>query len=184
MPNSLPEPWKSFFAEIDQALSEDVELHCLGGFVAKVLYDLDRETADVDILPLASNSEIDAALKLGFEGSRLHKKYGVYLQIVGVAPIPYECESRLRPICPGTFKHLNLFALDPYDLALSKIERNSRRDRDDVIHLARRVPFDLDILRNRFEIEMRSDLGNPDREAMTLQQWIELIEEDRSLGLN
>jgi len=184
MPNSLPEPWKSFFAEIDQALSEDVELHCLGGFVAKVLYDLERETADVDILPVASNSEIDAVLKLGLAGARLHKKYGVYLQIVGVAPIPYEYESRLRPIYPGTFKYLNLFGFDPYDLALSKIERNSPRDRDDVLHLARRIPFDLDILQARFETELKPDLGNPDREAMTLQQWIELIEEDRSLGLN
>jgi hypothetical protein len=97
-----------------------------------------------------------------------------------MAPVPYDYEARLTEIYPGTFKHLNLFALDPYDLALSKIERNSRRDRDDVIHLARRVPFDLDTLRNRFESEMRLDLGNPDRECRTLIQWIELIEEDRS----
>jgi hypothetical protein len=183
MPNSLPEPWKSFFAEIDKALSQDAELHCLGGFVAKVLYDLDRETADVDILPVATNSEIDAALKLGLEGSRLHKKYGVYLQIVGLAPIPYEYESRLTAIYPGTFKHLHLFALDPYDLALSKIERNSIRDRDDVRHLARRIPFDLGVLRERFETELKLDLGNPDREATTLRQWVELIEEERSSRL-
>jgi hypothetical protein len=179
MRDSLPEPWKSFFSDIDQALSQEVELHCLGGFVAKVLYDLERETADVDILPVATNSEIDAALRLGLEGSKLHKKHGVYLQIVGLAPIPYDYESRLTEIYPGSFKHTHLFALDPYDLALSKIERNSLRDRDDVIHLARRVPFDLDTLRDRFETEMRPDLGNPDREARTLQQWIELIEEDR-----
>lgn len=159
-------------------------MHCLGSFVAKVLYDLERETADVDILPAATNNEIDAALKLGLEGSRLHKKYGVYLQIVGLAPIPYEYESRLTAIYPGTFKHLHLFALDPYDLALSKIERNSQRDRDDVLHLARKVPFELGILRDRFETELRPDLGNPDREAKTLQQWIELIEEDREYRPN
>ena len=33
---------------------------------------------------------------------------------------------------PGTFKHLRLFACDPYDVALSKLERNIQRDRDDV----------------------------------------------------
>ena len=161
-----------------------MELHCLGGFVAKVVYDLERETADIDILPVATNSEVDSALRLGLEGSKLHKKYGVYLQIVGIAPIPHDYEERLTEIYPGTFRHLHLYALDPYDLALTKIERNSLRDRDDVIHLARQVPFDLDILRNRFEIEMRPDLGNPEREARTLQMWIELIEEDRSSGLN
>jgi hypothetical protein len=180
MPDSLPEPWKSFFSEIDQALSQEVVLHCLGGFVAKVLYDLERETADIDVLPVATNSEIDSALGLGLEGSKLHKKHGVYLQIVGMAPVPYDYEAGLTELYPGTFKHLHLLALDPYDLALSKIERNSLRDRDDVIHLARHVPFDLDILRDRFETEMKPDLGNPGREARTLQMWIELIEEDRS----
>jgi hypothetical protein len=99
-----------------------------------------------------------------------------------MAPIPHDYEQRLTEIYPGIFKHLHLFALDPYDLALSKIERNSQRDRDDVKHLARVVPFDLDVLKERFEIELKPDLGNPDREARTLQLWIELIEEDRSTG--
>lgn len=178
--DSLPEPWKSFFSEIDQALNQDVELHCLGGFVAKLLYDLDRETSDVDILPVATNNEIEAALNLGLEGSKLHKKYRVYLQIVGIAPIPEGYEKRLTEIYPGTFKYLHLFALDPYDLALSKIERNSQRDRDDVRHLARVVPFDLTVLRDRFEAEMKRDLAHPKREALTLQLWIEAIEEERS----
>ena len=46
-----------------------------------------------------------------------------------------------------TFNHLRLFALDPYDLALSKIERNTQRDRDDVKHLARTLPLDLNVLK-------------------------------------
>lgn len=36
---SLPEPWQSFLSDIDASLHEDVELHCLGGFVVTVLYD-------------------------------------------------------------------------------------------------------------------------------------------------
>lgn len=38
--NSLPEPWNSFFSEIDAPLSEELELHCLGGFVMTILYGL------------------------------------------------------------------------------------------------------------------------------------------------
>ena len=39
---SIPEPWQSFLSAIDASLHEDVELHCLGGFVITVLYDLVR----------------------------------------------------------------------------------------------------------------------------------------------
>ena len=49
MPQPLLDPWQSFFAEIDAALNQEVTFHCLGGFVAKILYDLPRETSDVDI---------------------------------------------------------------------------------------------------------------------------------------
>ena len=51
-PEKLLDPWRSFFDEIDAALTQEVVLHCLGGFVAKILYDLPRETADVDVLLL------------------------------------------------------------------------------------------------------------------------------------
>ena len=49
------EPWQSFFTEIDNSLEDEVELHCLGGFVMTMLYGLDRPTADVDVLPLGSH---------------------------------------------------------------------------------------------------------------------------------
>ncbi|SRR6266545_1281704 len=174
----LLDPWRSFFDEIDAALTQEVALHCLGGFVAKILYDLPRETSDVDVLPYTSNNEIDAVISTAVEGSTLHKKYGVYLQVVGVATVPQEYESRLTELFPGTFKHLRLFALDPYDLALSKIERNSQRDRDDVKHLARVVPLDLDILQTRFESELRPNFGNPQQESLTLRLWIDAIKEE------
>jgi hypothetical protein len=180
MPQQLNDPWRSFFAEIDAALNQTVALHCLGGFVAKTLYGLARETSDVDVLPIASNSEIDAVIGTTLEGSALHKKYGVYLQVVGVVTVPDGYESRLIEMFPGAFTHLQLFALDPYDLALSKIERNSQRDRDDVKHLARAVALDLGTLERRFEDEVRPYLAIPEREALTLRLWIEAINEERT----
>lgn len=178
MPQQLLEPWRSFFGEIDRTLNQEVTFHCLGGFVAKILYDLRRETSDVDILPIATNKEIDSVISTAVAGSSLYKKYGVYLQVVGVVTIPENYESRLIEMFPGLFKHLRLLALDPYDLALSKIERNSQRDRDDVKHLARVVPLDLETLRRRFEDELRPNLAIPDREALTLQLWIDAIREE------
>jgi hypothetical protein len=71
-------------------------------------------------------------------------------------------------------------AADPYDLALSKLERDSQKDRDDVRYLGRTIPLDLEILRNRYDKEMRWQLGVPQREDLTLKLWIEMIEEDRA----
>jgi hypothetical protein len=51
---------------------------------------------------------------------------------------------------------------------------------DDVKHLARVVPFDLEILRSRFEDELKPYLGNPQRESLTLKLWIDAIEEERA----
>jgi hypothetical protein len=113
-------------------------------------------------------------------GGALHKKYKIYLDYVGVAHVPEDYEDRLTGIFPGTFQHLRPLALDPYDLALSKLERNIQRDRDDVLHLARTVPLDLEVLKDRYQKELRWQLGNPEREDLTLQLWIDAIQEERS----
>jgi hypothetical protein len=79
-------------------------------------------------------------LELGMLGGPLHKKYKIYLDRVGVAKVPENYEDRLTEIFPRTFKHLRLLALDPYDLGLSKLERNIQRDRD-LASRARRSAF-------------------------------------------
>ena len=127
-----------------------------------------------------SDIEIEILMRLAEQGSELHRKHKVYLQLVGVVTVPDGYEERLTEIFPGNFSRLRLLALDPYDVALSKIERNSQRDRDDVRYLARTVPFDLRKLEQRYKNELRPYLGNPDREDLTLQLWIEAIEEERA----
>jgi len=92
---------------------------------------------------------------------------GFIFKSFGVAAVPINYEDRLTEMFPGSFNHLRLFALDPYDLALSKLERNTQRDRDDVKHLARTVPLDLNVIQERYETELRPDLGNPEREDLT-----------------
>jgi hypothetical protein len=51
--------------------------------------------------------------------------------------------------------------------------------RDDVKYMASVVPFDLELLEARYREEMRPNLGNPEREDLTLRLWIEVIEEGR-----
>ena len=174
----IPEPWHAFFAEIDKSLDEEMSLHCLGGFVMTILYGLDRPTADVDVLPTGSNSAMNLLIRFAGEGSRLHNRHKVYLQVVGVAAVPLNYAERMTEMFPGTFKHLRLFALDPYDLALSKLERNTQRDRDDVKHLARTVPFDPRRLARTLSIRIATGLRQSQREDLTLRLWTEAIEEE------
>jgi hypothetical protein len=152
----------------------------MGGFVVTMVHGFSRPTADLDVLEIVPREAGRAMLALGMQGGSLHRKYKIYLDHVGVAHIPENYEQRLTEIFPQTFTHLRLCALDPYDLALSKLERNIQRDRDDVKYLARTVPLDLSVLSERYQRELRWQLGNPAREDLTLRLWMEAIEEERT----
>ena len=55
----------------------------------------------------------------------------------------------------------------------------SQRDRADVAALAGGPGLDIDVLRARYVEELRPKLGRPEREDLTLELWIEIIEETR-----
>lgn len=174
----IPEFWKSFFAAIDNRLEREIRLEILGGFVITVLYGAPRTTADVNVISVAPNTETRKLLEIAGEGSPLHKKHRVYLDRVGVATLPKNHAGRLTEMFAGAFEKLRLFALDPSDSALAKIERNI--DREDVKFLARTVPFNLRVLEERYFKELRPFLGIPQREDLTLRLWVEMIEEARN----
>ena len=54
------------------------------------------------------------------------------------------------------------------------------RDREDVKRLARGPGLDVAVLRDRYAQELRFQLGRPDREDLTLQLWVDIIEELRA----
>ena len=177
MQPELPEPWRSFLRELDERLEGPVVLHCLGGFVVTTCYGFPRTTADIDVLAVAPGQSLVDAIAAAGESSPLHRRHGVYLDVVTVASLPYEYQDRVSAL-PGPWTRLRLFALDPYDLALAKLERNLPRDRDDVLYLARTVPLHIDVLRDRYRTELRPYLGRPEREDLTLDLWIEMIQEN------
>jgi Nucleotidyltransferase of unknown function (DUF6036) len=147
-----------------------------------LLYGLERTTADVDVISIIPRDPDLRLVSLAGKGSALQKKYGIYLDKVTVAKLPIDYDERLTEMFPGTFSKLRMFAVDPYDLALSKIERNIERDQDDVLYLARTVPLDIELLKQRYLDELRPDLFVPEREDLTLKLWIEMLEEDRENG--
>jgi len=66
-----------------------------------------------------------------------------------------------------------------HDLALAKLGRNADYNREDVRRLAQGPGLDVAILQQRYRDELRWQLGNPAREDLTLELWIEMITELR-----
>ena len=115
-----------------------------------------------------------ALQRLAGPGSALAEKHGLYFQHVTVASLPESYGDRLIALFPDQLRHLRLFALDPHDLVLSKLGRNSPVDREDVAHLARAVPLDPSVLRTRYAEELRPiAIGNLERLDAVLEMWIE-----------
>lgn len=173
----LHQPWLSFLDDLDDVVEEETQLHCFGGFLVTQIYGSPRDTRDVDVISIVPNNH--SLIELAGKGSRLHKLHGIYLDKVGIATVPENYEDRLEEIFAGNFERLRLFAFDPYDVALAKIERNLELDRADVRFLAKTIPFDLDVLKKRYHDELRPYLAIPEREDLTLRLWVEMIEEER-----
>jgi hypothetical protein len=173
--NRPPEPWHAFFTEIDRSFEEPIALDCIGGFAIAMLYGLPRPTVDVDCLSIAPVEETARLQALAGEGSALHKKFGIYVQHVGVVTVPEDYAVRLRPMFTNAYRSLRLMGLEAHDLALSKLERNSSRDREDIKFLGHAVPLDLAVLESRYFAEFRPYLANPERHDLTLRLWLEML---------
>jgi hypothetical protein len=170
------EPWRSFLRDLDERLNGVVELQCLGGFVVTQHFGIGRATSDIDFLTMFAQSPQDDPEALAGLGSELHRKYKLYVQRVGVATLPSGYASRLTRMFPAaSLKRLKLFALDPTDLALSKLERNAERDREDVLSLVRAGYISRDLLKQRYHEELRPHLLSKQTwHDKTLELWLEM----------
>ncbi len=173
----LPSPWRDFLTDLDNLVAEPVELHCLGGFVVRFFYGLaSRITGDIDYYTAVPN--ISNLQNLAGPISPLAHKHKVYLQRVTVTELPEDYESRLTEMFPKHFGNLRLYAPDPYDLMLSKLERNSGKDREDAVYLFQELKLDSKLLARRYQQELRLNLSNPAREDLTLKLWLEMFQAD------
>jgi hypothetical protein len=115
-----PSPWDGFLGELDGLLREQVHVHCIGGFVLSLFYGLPRPTADIDYYQVLPYHCVEDLQRWAGPGSRLAKKYKVHLQYFPAISLPEGYVRRLSEIHPGRYENLHLYALDPYDLILSK----------------------------------------------------------------
>ncbi|HVB56462.1 MAG TPA: DUF6036 family nucleotidyltransferase [Candidatus Acidoferrales bacterium] len=174
MSPDLFSPWREFLAEVDSLLKEPCQLHCIGGFAVVSAYGLPRSTNDLDYISIESANLPPDLEAIAGEGSALDKKHRVHVHRVTIATVPEDYEKRLIELFANKFKNIRLLVLDPYDVVLSKLSRNIERDREDVAYLARTRQLDPNILRERYQEELRPNLiGPPERHDNTLKFWTE-----------
>lgn len=169
---SPPKPWRDFLKEVDAQLSQKVNLHCLGGFVLTARYGLPRPTADIDyvsVVPREAREEIE---RLAGRESALCKKYKLYFQSVGIADLPEDYASRIQEL-KLNFEKLKLWALDPYDLLLAKVTRNSPKDQEDAKYLIPKLKLDFKTFSDRWEKELAPSVSNRRRHDLTIELWKE-----------
>ena len=93
--------------------------------------------------------------------------------------MPDNYDERLTIDLDASFEKLQFRIFERHDLVLAKIVRNSDKDRADVAAIAGGPGLDIDVLRARYVEELRPKLGKPEREDLTLELWIDIIEETR-----
>jgi hypothetical protein len=173
LPIFPPSPWKEFLQDLDEAVNEACRLPCFGGFAVTLEYGISRLTSDIDVLDVAPPRMVTTLMKEGGKGSPLAIKHKVYLDVVGIANAPYDYQSRLRP--------MYLLVMDPYDVALTKLKRDSDKDFQDVLQLAEKTLFDLDLFEKRYKAELRDNTtGKPEDNDRTFYRWKDAILENRA----
>lgn len=175
MPRDRPsEPWLSFLTDLDAALDEPADFHCIGGFVVSQHYGFSRETADLDVLTVIPSDAAQRVAELAGKGSPLQKKHRVYIDHVGVANYPDDYGSRLVRVFP-VWPKVRLWALEPHDLALTKLERSNDRDIRDVMYLAQAGLINQETLISRFEAELEPYITGrtPTWNRTTLNMWVD-----------
>lgn len=168
---SLRQPWAAFLNELDALLHHPVEIRCLGAFLLTAVYALPRATGDLDCLAVLPGDATVVVEELGGRNSKLAKKHRVWVQHVGigVVDLPDDYERRLEHLDFG-FEKLQLSGLEAYDLVLSKLTRNSPKDREDVKFIAQQQNLSYTIAYERFVKEMKPWVPRADWHEGTLQK--------------
>lgn len=183
--NTIHEPWLSLLKEINDSLQSEISFHCFGAFAITVQFGLPRETSDVDVMSGIVQDHYGKLTEKAGKDSPLHKKYGVYLDLVGaIASVPDDYEDRLIEI-DTPFKMIRFYVMEVHDIILAKISRNQPKDIQDVEYLAQIADIDVTLLEKRYYSELQYNIiGPPERAEGTLRTLIDMITEIRETGMN
>jgi hypothetical protein len=116
----------AFIRSVDRHLTERVKVVVIGGAAAALAYDASVRTADVDIFAVVDGSP--DALGTAAALARRETGLGVSVSAAAVADLPYNYESRFKPVRGLELENLKIVVPDKYDLALAKTMRGHPHD--------------------------------------------------------
>lgn len=130
-----------FFRELGVSIHEHVRLD-VGGSISLILSDnLSRRTDDIDVV-----DEVPAVIRTRYELlDTLTKSHGLHLAHFQSHYLPSGWRQRVHYF--DRFGQIEVYLVDPYDVAAGKLFSARRKDRDDLLVLSRRL--DKEILATR-----------------------------------
>lgn len=149
---------EDFFAEIDAAWRwpqpAKLRLSVIGSAALMMQFDYRRPTNDGDVLETLDLTQTirEQLLTLAGKGTELHRRRGMYLDVVANG-IPFLAHTpRWRPLAEPSqrLSHFELVALDVVDVVVSKLKRFHGNDRRDVSSMIERGLIAHDVLVARF----------------------------------
>jgi len=168
-------PWRPFLKDVDVVLMGEVTLYCIGGFVMKALYDVPRITGDLDYVEVFPKEGAAQLEEIAGQDSTLAKKHEVFIHYAGPVEMPIQYEERLQKLDMG-LKNLRLYVPDPYDLLLSKMLRNSGKDREDGKFLIKKLRLRFETMEERFRTEL-DWVSNRAYHETSLELWKDFFSE-------
>lgn len=135
----------NFLSVLDEDLTRKITLVAVGG-TAMTLLNAKASTLDVDFtIPNEDYDEFDRVLKLNQPGFRVDKYRG---GLVFITDLPDDYIDRAIPI-ETNFQNIDLLALNPLDIVVTKIARLNGRDKEDITTCVKKYNLTVEQIRVR-----------------------------------
>jgi hypothetical protein len=151
-----------FFQDLDRAwtatAAQGIRLPIIGSTALLLQTDYERLTKDSDVLETAELDERirRQLLNLAGQGSRIHRRHQVYLEVVspGLPLLPQR--PRWVPVIglSSRLVHFQIDALDVVDVVVSKLKRFHANDQQDIQAMIDIGRVEHDLLLDRFRSAM------------------------------
>ncbi len=171
-------PIHEFFKELDRVWkptgTERIPLPIIGAGALLLQTSYERLTKDSDVLETEQIGEgVRSQLeKLAGQGSRLHLRHKIYLDVVraGLPLLPQRPSWIPIPELTASLTHFRIEVLDVVDVVVSKLKRFHANDRYDVQAMVDRELVPHDLLVDRFRSAV--DAFSLDARAADLPRYV------------
>lgn len=144
-----------FLQAVDRNLQGPTELVVIGGTAALLAYGARRTTMDIDTAH-PCQPELYEAVK----AARRETGLEIPIEYPGVEDPPFAYEARLQPVPIPGLERLTIRVPEKHDLVLMKTVRGQESDLQVAEEIHRNDPLDLDVLIERWRLEMPQAIGD------------------------